>query len=135
MCPLLCYVIKEPTFGVDPVSRERIWAIIEHMRDRGHSILFTTYSSDEAFQLADKVAVISDASMQCIGDPQRLQGLYDRGYTITFKLKYFIFSSYEVRHLTKRRLTEFKNATMLAFKYEFGQQKISYHLIRAFQKI
>ncbi len=50
-------VLDEPTTGVDPVSRRRIWTALKNRRE-GRLILFTTHFMDEADLLAGNVYMI-----------------------------------------------------------------------------
>jgi ABC-2 type transport system ATP-binding protein len=51
-------LLDEPTVGVDPQSRERIFAMLDELRDHGTSILLTTHQLDEAEQRCDRIAII-----------------------------------------------------------------------------
>jgi ABC-2 type transport system ATP-binding protein len=50
--------LDEPTTGLDPRSRNQVWAIIRAMVAEGTTVLLTTQYLDEADQLADRIAVI-----------------------------------------------------------------------------
>ena len=41
-------LLDEPTSGLDPQSRRSLWERIESMREKGHGILLTTHSMEEA---------------------------------------------------------------------------------------
>jgi len=51
-------LLDEPTVGVDPQSRQRIWEMLESLRRDGASILLTTHQLDEAQQICDRIVVI-----------------------------------------------------------------------------
>ena len=51
-------LLDEPTVGVDPQSRERIWDMLRDLRSDGSSILLTTHQLDEAQQVADRIVII-----------------------------------------------------------------------------
>jgi len=51
-------LLDEPTVGVDPQSRERIWHMLDELRKNGASLLLTTHQLDEAQQIADRIAII-----------------------------------------------------------------------------
>jgi ABC-2 type transport system ATP-binding protein len=51
-------LLDEPTVGVDPQSRERIFAMLEELRDHGTSILLTTHQLDEAEERCDRIVII-----------------------------------------------------------------------------
>jgi ABC transporter DrrB family efflux protein len=50
--------LDEPTTGLDPRSRNQIWAIVRELRREGTTLLLTTQYLEEADQLADRIAVI-----------------------------------------------------------------------------
>src|SRR5260221_1356862 len=50
--------LDEPTTGLDPRSRNEIWAIVRELRREGTTLLLTTQYLEEADQLADRIAVI-----------------------------------------------------------------------------
>ena len=51
-------LFDEPTVGVDPQSRNRIFEMIEALRDEGMAIIYTTHYMEEAERLCDRVAII-----------------------------------------------------------------------------
>jgi ABC-2 type transport system ATP-binding protein len=51
-------LMDEPTVGVDPQSRNRIFEMIEQLRGEGVSILYTTHYMEEAERLCDRIAII-----------------------------------------------------------------------------
>jgi ABC transporter DrrB family efflux protein len=50
--------LDEPTTGLDPRSRNQIWAIARELRREGTTLLLTTQYLEEADELADRIAVI-----------------------------------------------------------------------------
>lgn len=51
-------LLDEPTVGVDPQSRERIWEMLQQLRSDGAAILLTTHQLDEAQQVSDRIVII-----------------------------------------------------------------------------
>jgi ABC-2 type transport system ATP-binding protein len=51
-------LLDEPTVGVDPQSRQRIWEMLERLRRDGASLLLATHQLDEAQQVCDRIIVI-----------------------------------------------------------------------------
>jgi len=72
--PLL--LLDEPTTGLDPQSRRHLWDRIEAMRDKGHSILLTTHSMEEAGAVADRVAIMDYSKIIVAGKPRELVEKY-----------------------------------------------------------
>ncbi len=51
-------VLDEPTAGLDPEARRRLWEIISEYRAQGNSILLSTHYMEEAERLCDRVAIM-----------------------------------------------------------------------------
>jgi ABC-2 type transport system ATP-binding protein len=51
-------LLDEPTVGVDPQSRQRIWEMVDELCRRGASVLLTTHQLDEAQQVSDRIVII-----------------------------------------------------------------------------
>ena len=50
--------LDEPTTGLDPTSRVRMWSVIRDLVGEGATLLLTTQYLDEADELADRIVVI-----------------------------------------------------------------------------
>ncbi|MFI5497630.1 ATP-binding cassette domain-containing protein [Nocardia asteroides] len=50
--------LDEPTTGLDPHTRDRMWGIVRKLVARGATVLLTTQYLEEADALADRIAVI-----------------------------------------------------------------------------
>jgi ABC transporter DrrB family efflux protein len=65
--------LDEPTTGLDPRSRNEIWAIVRELRREGTTILLTTQYLEEADQLADRIAVIDHGTVIAEGTGNELK--------------------------------------------------------------
>ena len=65
-------LMDEPTVGVDPQSRERIYEMIENLRREGTSLIYTTHYMEEAQRLCDRVAIIDHGQVISLGTPAEL---------------------------------------------------------------
>ncbi|HYI21013.1 MAG TPA: ATP-binding cassette domain-containing protein, partial [Candidatus Limnocylindrales bacterium] len=65
-------VLDEPTAGIDPILRTRIWEEIERLRSTGVTVIVTTQYVSEA-EYCDAVALISDGRLVAYGTPQDLR--------------------------------------------------------------
>jgi len=65
-------LLDEPTVGVDPQSRERIYQMIESLRADGVSLIYTTHYMEEAERLCDRIAVIDSGRIIATGTKDEL---------------------------------------------------------------
>ena len=65
-------LLDEPTVGVDPQSRERIYEMIEELRRGGVSLLYTTHYMEEAERLCDRIAIIDNGRVIALGTKEEL---------------------------------------------------------------
>ncbi|MFI2214228.1 ATP-binding cassette domain-containing protein [Streptomyces sp. NPDC020141] len=65
--------LDEPTNGLDPVARRRVWDQVRALRDAGTTVLLTTQYLEEADQLADRVAIIDGGRIVAEGTPDELK--------------------------------------------------------------
>ena len=61
--------LDEPTTGLDPEVRIRIWEFIEGLAGQGTTIMLTTHYLEEAETLADRVAVLVGGRIVTTGAP------------------------------------------------------------------
>jgi ABC-2 type transport system ATP-binding protein len=65
--------LDEPTTGLDPRSRNEIWAIVRELRREGTTLLLTTQYLEEADQLTDRIAVIDHGKVIAEGTGNELK--------------------------------------------------------------
>jgi ABC-2 type transport system ATP-binding protein len=65
--------LDEPTTGLDPTSRARMWDVIRALVADGVALLLTTQYLDEADQLADRIAVIDHGRVIADGTAAELK--------------------------------------------------------------
>ena len=99
--------LDEPTTGLDPETRRQLWNILQDCRhDRKRAIVLTTHSMEEADVLCNRIAIVSDGVMKCIGSQVRLKTLYGGGYHLFVncqKLKYLMLVQERKRQAGIRR--------------------------------
>jgi ABC-type multidrug transport system, ATPase component len=64
--------LDEPTVGLDPAIRRRIWSLIKKVRKDGVTVFLTTHYIEEAEYLADRVAFIHEGRLVSLGVPTEI---------------------------------------------------------------
>jgi daunorubicin resistance ABC transporter ATP-binding subunit len=68
--------LDEPTTGLDPPSREELWAVVRDLRAEGTTVVLTTQYLEEADRLADRVTVIDKGQAVASGQAAELKSAY-----------------------------------------------------------
>jgi ABC-2 type transport system ATP-binding protein len=66
-------LLDEPTVGVDPQSRERMYELVEAERSNGTCIVYSTHYMEEAERLCDSVAIIDHGKLIAQGTVAELR--------------------------------------------------------------
>lgn len=64
--------LDEPTTGLDPQARLKLWETIEEFRARGGTVILTTHYMEEAARLCDRVAIMDHGRIIALGSPAEL---------------------------------------------------------------
>jgi len=75
-------LLDEPSAGLDPRSRYRLWMCIQE-RKAGKTVLLTTHSMEEAQRLCDRVGIMALGNLVAIGSPTALKLRLASGYRLT----------------------------------------------------
>lgn len=65
--------LDEPTVGLDPQSRARMWDEVRRLRTEGMTVFLTTHYLDEADALCDRIAIIDNGEIVAEGTPDDLK--------------------------------------------------------------
>uniref|UniRef100_A0A452TPH1 ATP binding cassette subfamily A member 6 n=1 Tax=Ursus maritimus TaxID=29073 RepID=A0A452TPH1_URSMA len=75
-------LLDEPTAGLDPFSRHRVWSFLKE-RKAGRVILLSTNLMDEADILADRKVIMSNGRLKCAGSSVFLKRKWGLGYHLS----------------------------------------------------
>ncbi|XP_010021072.1 PREDICTED: ATP-binding cassette sub-family A member 10-like, partial [Nestor notabilis] len=87
--------LDEPTAGLDPLSRHKVWSLLKELR-AGRVILFSTQFMDEADILADRKAFISHGRLKCVGSSLFLK----KKWGICYHLRIHVSESCDLESVT-----------------------------------
>ncbi len=65
-------LLDEPTVGVDPQSRNRIFELLKGLQARGVTLIYTTHYMEEAQRWCDRVAILDRGEILALDAPRRL---------------------------------------------------------------
>ena len=65
-------LLDEPTVGVDPQSRQRIFDMLDELNQQGTSIVLTTHHLDEAETRSDRIVIIDYGKVVADGSIEKL---------------------------------------------------------------
>ncbi len=69
--------LDEPTVGMDPRARRKVWEYIRSLKNQNNTVILTTHYIEEAEALSDRVAIIDYGELIDLGSPKDLMKKYD----------------------------------------------------------
>jgi len=77
--------LDEPTTGLDPENKRQIWDILSNCKENKCMIL-TTHLMEEAEVLSDRIGIIVQGHLKCLGTQYKLKRVYGRGFKLIINL-------------------------------------------------
>ena len=71
--------LDEPTVGLDPQTRRRLWEIIRDLNKQGMTMLLTTHYMDEVEYLCDRIGIMDAGQLIELGTLQQLRSKHGEG--------------------------------------------------------
>ncbi|UAK15783.1 ABC transporter ATP-binding protein [Sporolactobacillus terrae] len=69
------YLLDEPTVGLDPLIRKKLWTLFHYLKEKGATIIVTTHVMDEVAQCS-RVGLLSEGKIIAEGAPKALMQRY-----------------------------------------------------------
>ncbi|MFA5250136.1 MAG: ABC transporter ATP-binding protein [Parachlamydiales bacterium] len=66
-------ILDEPTVGLDPQVRHKLWKYILDLKQEGKTVVLTTHYLDEAEKLSDRVCLLDQGKIKTLGTPEQLK--------------------------------------------------------------
>jgi ABC-2 type transport system ATP-binding protein len=74
--------LDEPTVGLDPQSRRRLWEIIRDLNTQGMTILLTTHYMEEVEALCDRIGIMDQGQLIALGTLAELRQEHGEGLLV-----------------------------------------------------
>jgi ABC-type multidrug transport system ATPase subunit len=77
--------LDEPTTGLDPENKRQIWEILSLCK-KNKCMILTTHLMEEAEVLANRIGIITNGKLKCLGNQYKLKRLYGKGFKLLINL-------------------------------------------------
>ncbi|CAF3562792.1 unnamed protein product [Adineta steineri] len=85
--PPLVAILDEPTTGVDPNARQQMQEIFSNAVKAKLTIILTSHSMDECERVCNRLGIMFNGQLACLGTIQHLKSKFGQGYTIEIKVR------------------------------------------------
>ncbi|CAM9396747.1 unnamed protein product [Discosporangium mesarthrocarpum] len=105
--------LDEPSTGMDPIARRFMWEVISRMtaKDKECCVVLTTHSMEEAEALSNRIGIMVNGRLRCLGSAQHLKQRFGRGFEADLKLR--VPSQEESQQLLTRLLDNLNGSVSL----------------------
>jgi ATP-binding cassette subfamily A (ABC1) protein 3 len=79
-------LLDEPTAGMDLSARRKLWNMLKNYKNN-RTIILTTHYMDEADILGDRIGIMTDGQLICLGSSLFLKNRFGVGYNLTMVKK------------------------------------------------
>ncbi|KYN32310.1 ATP-binding cassette sub-family A member 3 [Trachymyrmex septentrionalis] len=79
-------LLDEPTTGVDPAARRSLWNTLQSCQAAGQAVILTSHSMEECEALCNRLVIMVNGELVCIGASQELKQRFGAGYDIHIQL-------------------------------------------------
>lgn len=109
-------LLDEPSSALDPSARRALWELLSKEK-HGRTILLTTHFMEEAEVLGDRIAILNEGNLECVGSSFYLKKQYSTGYRLIC-VKRCGCDSYFITTLLRKYITDIEVET------DIGKQRL-----------
>ncbi|MFI0820545.1 ATP-binding cassette domain-containing protein [Streptomyces sp. NPDC021098] len=113
--------LDEPTTGLDPRSRHNMWKIVRELVSGGVTVFLTTQYLEEADELADRIAVLSNGRIAAEGSADELKRLIPGGHV---RLRFTAPAAYQSAAVALRDVARDDEALSLQMPSDGSQREL-----------
>ncbi|OMJ94066.1 hypothetical protein SteCoe_2836 [Stentor coeruleus] len=78
--------LDEPSAGMDPEARKKMWKILGNIKSKKSAVILTTHSMEEAEALCDRMTIMVKGRLKCIGTSTWIKNKFGDGYELEIKI-------------------------------------------------
>jgi ATP-binding cassette subfamily A (ABC1) protein 3 len=79
--------LDEPSAGMDPEARKKMWKILGRIKKQKSAVILTTHSMEEAEALCDRMTIMVRGRLKCIGTSTWIKNKFGDGYELEVKVE------------------------------------------------
>lgn len=79
--------LDEPSAGMDPEARKKMWKILGNIKKKKSAVILTTHSMEEAEALCDRMTIMVKGRLKCIGTSSWIKNKFGDGYELEIKVQ------------------------------------------------
>lgn len=79
--------MDEPTTGMDPSAKRRVWNVVKSRRQNGDSLVLTSHSMEECEALCTRLIILMSGKMEAIASSYRLKQKYSKTGHLVIQLE------------------------------------------------
>jgi len=98
-------LLDEPSSGMDTSARRKLWDMLKNYK-HDRVVLLTTHFMDEADYLGDRIGIMAEGKLKCLGSPLFLKTKFGIGYNLTMVKKDINVHSEPIKTLIQKHVPE-----------------------------
>lgn len=106
-------MLDEPTSGMDLTARRQMWDMLKNNKNN-RIIILTTHYMEEADILADRIAIMSQGKLECLGSSLFLKKKYGVGYYLTIVKEQGVSSPSHTKRINEFISNYIKDANLMS---------------------
>ncbi|MBD3310617.1 ATP-binding cassette domain-containing protein, partial [Candidatus Woesearchaeota archaeon] len=75
-------IFDEPTAGLDPILRKKMWRLVQKINKKGKTILISSHALSEIEHLCTRIGIIKGGTILTVNTPGKLRDLYSKNEEI-----------------------------------------------------
>lgn len=129
-------IFDEPTAGLDPILRKKMWQLIQRINKLGKTIIVSSHALGEIEHLCSRVGIIKEGTILTVNTPEKLRDLYSKNEEIRLECFPGNYAEIERRLLAaKLPISYINNSEQEFIIYTTQAEKIVHYLMHLLEEM